>query len=36
MPYHATAIKPRMIAGMLAPRTPNTLRQITGYGTPVA
>ncbi len=24
-----------MIAGMFAPRTPNTLRQITGYGTPV-
>ncbi len=25
-----------MMAGMLAPSTPNTLRQITGYGTPVA
>lgn len=30
MPYQATAISPRMIAGMLAPSTPNTLRQITG------
>ena len=36
MPYQATAMRPRMMAGMLAPRTPNTLRQITGYGTPVA
>jgi hypothetical protein len=25
-----------MIAGMFAPLTPNTLRQMTGYGTPVA
>src|SRR6476661_1573244 len=35
MPYQATAIRPRMMAGMLAPRTPKTERQITGYGTPV-
>ena len=36
MPYQATAIRPRMIAGMLAPSTPNTERQMTGYGTPGA
>ena len=35
MPYQATAIRPRMMAGTLAPSTPNTDRQITGYGTPV-
>ncbi len=29
-PYHATAISPRMIAGMFAPRTPNDARLITG------
>ena len=34
MPYQATAIKPRMMAGMFAPSTPNTVRQITGC-TPV-
>src|ERR1700712_6045277 len=34
MPYHATAMSPRMMAGTLAPSTPNTDRQITGYGTP--
>src|SRR4051812_16990244 len=34
MPYQATAISPRMIAGMLAPSTPNGLRHTTGYGTP--
>ena len=36
MPYHATAINPRMMAGMFAPSTPNDARQITGYGVPVA
>ena len=36
MPYQATAIRPRMMAGMFAPSTPNALRQMTGYGTPVA
>ncbi len=36
MPYQATAIRPRMIAGTFAPSTPKTLRQITGYGTPVS
>ncbi|XQU68672.1 hypothetical protein OJJOAM_001403 [Cupriavidus sp. H18C1] len=35
MPYHATAIRPRITAGMLAPSTPNEARQITGYGVPV-
>lgn len=34
-PYQATAMRPRMTAGMLAPRTPNTARLMTGYGTPV-
>ena len=29
-PYQATAISPRMIAGMLAPSTPNEARLITG------
>ena len=33
MPYHTTAIRPRIIAGMLAPSTPNESRQITGNGT---
>ncbi|MNN73787.1 hypothetical protein D3C81_1899360 [compost metagenome] len=33
MPYQATAIKPRMTAGIFAPNTPNASRQITGYGT---
>ena len=36
MPYQATAISPRMIAGMFAPSTPNDIREITGYGMPVA
>ncbi len=34
MPYQATAIRPRMMAGMLAPSTPKELRHTTGYGTP--
>ncbi len=29
-PYQAMAMRPRMIAGMLAPRMPNTTRLITG------
>ena len=29
-PYQATAMRPRMMAGMLAPSTPNTARLITG------
>ena len=28
-------MQPRMMAGMLAPRTPKIARLITGYGTPV-
>ena len=36
MPYQATAISPRMIAGMFAPNTPNEIRDATGYGVPVA
>jgi hypothetical protein len=36
MPYQATAMAPRMMAGTLAPRTPKTVRQMTGYGTPVS
>src|SRR6478736_5628084 len=36
MPYQATAINPRMIAGMFAPSTPNEIRDATGYGVPVA
>src|SRR6478736_7240 len=36
MPYQATAINPRMIAGMFAPNTPNEIRDATGYGVPVA
>jgi hypothetical protein len=36
MPYQATAIAPRMMAGTFAPRTPKTVRQIAGYGTPVS
>ena len=35
MPYQATATRPRITAGTLAPRTPKTDRQITGNGTPV-
>ncbi len=35
MPYQATAMSPRMMAGTLAPSTPNTERQMTGNGTPV-
>src|SRR5689334_18881659 len=35
IPYQATAMSPRMIAGTFAPSTPNDARQITGYGTPV-
>ena len=35
MPYQATAMRPRITAGMLAPSTPNTERQMTGNGTPV-
>ena len=35
MPYQATAIRPRMMAGTFAPSTPNAARLITGYGTPV-
>ncbi|MCY1235111.1 hypothetical protein D9M72_477150 [compost metagenome] len=35
-PYQATAIRPRMMAGMLAPLTPKTARLMTGYGTPVS
>ncbi|SAL45967.1 hypothetical protein AWB72_04823 [Caballeronia concitans] len=34
MPYHATAISPRMTAGMFAPSTPKVARHATGYGTP--
>ena len=34
-PYQATAIRPRMIAGMFAPRTPKIARFTTGNGTPV-
>ena len=34
-PYHATAMMPRMTAGMLAPLTPKTKRMVTGNGTPV-
>ncbi len=34
MPYQATAIDPRKMAGMLAPRTPKGARQTTGNGTP--
>ena len=30
MPYQATAIRPRMMAGMLAPSTPNEIREATG------
>jgi hypothetical protein len=30
MPYQATAIRPRMMAGMLAPMTPKDTREITG------
>ena len=29
-PYQATAMSPRMIAGMFAPSTPNEARLITG------
>ena len=36
MPYQATAIRPRMMAGMFAPRTPKEIREATGYGVPVA
>ncbi|SKS27068.1 Uncharacterised protein [Mycobacteroides abscessus subsp. abscessus] len=35
MPYQATAMRPRITAGRLAPRTPNAMRAVTGYGTPV-
>src|ERR1700709_2246662 len=35
MPYQATAIRPRMMAGTLAPRTPNGIREATGEGGPV-
>lgn len=35
MPYQATAMRPRITAGMLAPSTPNVARQMTGYGTPL-
>ena len=34
-PYQAMAMRPRMIAGMFAPRMPKTTRLMTGYGTPV-
>ncbi len=30
MPYQATAIRPRMIAGTFAPSTPNGIREATG------
>ena len=36
MPYQATAIRPRMMAGMFAPSTPKEIRDATGYGVPVA
>ena len=36
MPYQATAINPRMMAGIFAPSTPNEIRDATGYGVPVA
>ncbi len=35
MPYHATAMSPRIIAGTFAPSTPKVARHITGYGTPL-
>ncbi|MGF6937554.1 hypothetical protein OKW41_006716 [Paraburkholderia sp. UCT70] len=34
MPYHATAIRPRITAGTFAPSTPKVARHATGYGTP--
>lgn len=36
IPYHATAINPRMMAGTLAPSTPKGMRAATGYGVSVA